>query len=86
MGSGRRGTLMDGKARLILVLIMTSVMVMMVTLLTTYLNLGRRADFLLKWLKAYLIAWPVAAVTGFLVMPMARRLTERIVQRIEGWR
>jgi hypothetical protein len=77
---------MDGKARLILVLIMTSVMVMMVTLVATYLNLGLRADFLLQWLKAYLIAWPVAAVTGFLVMPAARRLTERIVQQIEGWR
>jgi Protein of unknown function (DUF2798) len=77
---------MDGKARMILVLIMTSVMVMMVTLVVTYLNLGLRADFLLQWLKAYLIAWPVAAVTGFLVMPAARRLTERIVRRIEGWR
>jgi hypothetical protein len=77
---------MDGKARLILVLIMTSVMVLMVTLLVTYLNLGLRADFLVHWLKAYFIAWPVAAISGFLVMPTARRLTERIVRRIEARR
>ena len=37
----------------------------MVTLLVTYLNLGLRADFVVQWVKAYFIAWPVAAVTGF---------------------
>jgi sterol desaturase/sphingolipid hydroxylase (fatty acid hydroxylase superfamily) len=75
---------MDSKTRLILVLLMSSVMVLMVTLLVTYLNLGWQVDFLMHWLKAYLIAWPVAAATGFLVMPPARRLTDWIVHRIEG--
>ena len=32
----------------------------------TYLNLGLRADFVVQWVKAYLIAWPVAAATGYL--------------------
>ena len=75
---------MDAKTRLILALLMSSVMVLMVTLLVTFLNLGLRSDFLLQWVKAYFIAWPVAAVTGFLVMPVARRLTERIVARLDG--
>ena len=75
---------MDGKTRLILVLLMSGVMVLMVTLLVTYLNLGPRPDFLLHWIKAYLIAWPVAAATGFLVMPTARHVTDRIVHLIEG--
>jgi hypothetical protein len=39
-----------------------------------------------QWVKAYVIAWPVAAVTGFAVMPAARRLAERIVARMEGRR
>ena len=52
---------MPWKARLILVLTMSSVMVAMVTLLVTYLNLGLPADFAWHWAKAYLIAWPVAA-------------------------
>ena len=75
---------MDGKTRLILVVLMSGVMVLMVTLLVTYLNLGLGSDFLLHWIKAYLIAWPVAAATGFLVMPTARRVTDRIVHLIEG--
>jgi hypothetical protein len=75
---------MDVKARLILALVMSSVMVFMVTLLVTYLNLGLRPDFAVQWVKAYFIAWPVAAGTAFVIMPSARRLTERIVALIDG--
>ena len=71
------------KARLILSLMMSSVMVLMVTLLVTYLNLGLVPGFLLQWAKAYLIAWPVAAGTAFTIMPGCRRLTDRIVARLE---
>ena len=71
---------MDAKARAILALLQSSVMVFMVTLLVTYLNLGFDPDFLRQWAKAYFIAWPIAAVTGFLVMPMARRATDGIVR------
>jgi hypothetical protein len=77
---------MDGRTRLILALLMSSVMVLMVTLLVTFLNLGLVSDFLLQWVKAYLIAWPVAAGTAFLVMPPARRLSERIVALLDGRR
>ena len=75
---------MEAKPRLIFALLMSSVMVFMVTLLVTFLNLGLRQDFLIQWVKAYGIAWPVAAATAFLIMPPARRLTERIVARIDG--
>jgi hypothetical protein len=75
---------MPWKARLILSLLMSSVMVLMVTLLVTYLNLGWRGDFPFHWVKAYFIAWPVAAGTAFVIMPAARRLTDLIVARIDG--
>jgi hypothetical protein len=75
---------MPTKARLILVVLMTSVMVLMVTLIATLINLGLRSDFVLQWMKAYFIAWPVAAATGYLVMPPARRLTERIIACMDG--
>jgi hypothetical protein len=71
------------KARLILSLLMSSVMVLMVTLLVTFLNLGLTPDFLTQWAKAFVIAWPVAAGTAFMIMPGARRLTDRIVARLE---
>jgi hypothetical protein len=74
---------MPRTTRLILVMLMTSIMVLMVTLIATFINLGLRADFVLQWVKAYFIAWPVAAATGYAVMPWARRLTDRIVARIE---
>ena len=78
------GSTMDSKSRLILALLMSSVMVLMVTLLVTFLNLGLRPDFLVQWAKAYAIAWPVAATTAFVIMPGARRLTDRIIARLDG--
>ncbi len=69
-------------ARFILALIMTAVMVFMVTLIVTFLNLGLRADFLAQWAKAYFIAWPIAAVTAFFVMPSARRATDGLMRKI----
>jgi hypothetical protein len=75
---------MSHKERFILGATMSSMMVFMVTLLVTYLNLGFRHDFLLQWVKAYFIAWPVAATTAFVVMPMARRATDRILRLIGG--
>jgi hypothetical protein len=75
---------MDAKARAILALLMSSVMVLMVTLIVTYLNLGFDSGFLLQWVKAYFIAWPIAATTAYFVMPPARRWTEQIVALIDG--
>ena len=75
---------MEGKARFILAATMSSMMVFMVTLIVTYLNLGLRGDFIAQWVKAYLIAWPIAAITGYLIMPMSRRFTTRIMTLIDG--
>ena len=75
---------MDKKTRFILVTTMTAVMVAMVTLIATWLNIGLTHDFVLKWAKAYIIAWPIAAITGYLVMPPARRLTDWVVGHIGG--
>jgi hypothetical protein len=78
--AGTQGNAMDAKTRFVLSTVMTSMMVFMVTLIVTYLNLGLRHDFLLQWVKAYFISWPIAAITGFVVMPMARRATDGIVR------
>ncbi len=47
---------MNWKTRLILSIVMTSIMVMMVTLLATWLALGLDPHFLQQWIKAYFIA------------------------------
>jgi hypothetical protein len=75
---------MDAKSRGILAVLMSAMMVCMVTLLATFINLGLPADFLLRWGKAFIFSWPVAAATAFLVMPVAERTTRRIVTAIAG--
>jgi hypothetical protein len=81
---GARGIAMDGKARIILVTTMTAIMVLMVTLVATFINLGLAHDFLVQWAKAYFVSWPIAAITGYLVMPMARRFTARVMALLDG--
>ncbi len=75
---------MDGKARFIFPVVMTAMMVFVVTLLVTIINLGVPPDFLWQWAKAYFLAWPVAAVSAYFAIPVARRVTGRIVAAIEG--
>ena len=75
---------MKSSARLILAATQSSMMVLMVTLVATYLNLGLRADFVLQWAKSYIVAWPIAAGMAYLVTPMARRFTDRVMSRIGG--
>jgi Protein of unknown function (DUF2798) len=70
---------MSAKERFVLASSMSSVMVAMVTLIGVLLNLGLQDDFVEHWAKAYFIAWPVATITGFLVMPAARRFTARVL-------
>ena len=71
-------------SRFILAATMSSMMVAMVTLIVTWLNLGLTANFMWQWGKAYIIAWPIAALTGYLVMPMARRVTTRLMSLVGG--
>jgi hypothetical protein len=75
---------MDKKTRFILAATQSSMMVFTVTLVATYLNLGLRPDFALQWAKAFIVGWPIAAVMAYLVTPMARRFTDRVVARICG--
>ncbi len=73
---------MHWKERLVLAIIMSATMALMVTLLVTFINLGLRSDFIYLWLKAYLLAWPIAAATAYFFMPLARRMTDRVVGEV----
>lgn len=72
------------KARVVMAILMSSVMALMVTLVATILNLGPRPDIVAMWMKAYAVAWPVAGMTAFVIMPHARSLTDRIVTWMDG--
>jgi len=75
---------MEGKARLIMAATMSSMMVFMVTLIGTIVHLGFVADVRYEWAEAYVVSYPIAAGTAYLVMPMARRFTSRTVNLING--
>jgi hypothetical protein len=75
---------MEGKARFIFPIVGTAIIVFVVSAVVTFFNIGWCADFLPRWLSAFLVGWPVAAVTAFAALPMARGITRRIVGLIEG--
>jgi Protein of unknown function (DUF2798) len=75
---------MEGKARLIFPILATGVVVFAASAAVTYVNIGFHVDFVRRWLSAYIVAWPVAAVTAFIAFPIMRAATMRIVTFIEG--
>ena len=75
---------MEGKERFIFPILATAVIVFFASAAVTYTNIGVRFDFVQRWLFAFIVGWPVAAVTAFFVMPLIRRVTMRIVEWMEG--
>lgn len=75
---------MEGKARFIFPIIISALIVFVVSGVVTFTNIGLRADFIPRWLKAFVTGWPVAAVLAFVAIPYVRRATEVIVRMIEG--
>ena len=72
---------MPPKAPIIQPILMAAVMAFLMTALITWLNLGFPPDYFRRWLTAFAIAWPAAAVAAYIAIPIARNLTIRIV----GW-
>ena len=79
-----RGGRMDGKAKLIFPILITAVIVFVVSAVVTFSNIGLRADFVPRWLSAFIVGWPVAAVTAYIAIPLVRAATAKLVALIEG--
>jgi Protein of unknown function (DUF2798) len=75
---------MEGKAKFVFPFVITAIIVFVVSAVVTFFNIGLRADFVTRWLSAFIVGWPVAAVTAYLALPVARTVTLRIVSAIEG--
>jgi len=75
---------MDGKARFVFPIVITGIIVFVVSAVVTFFNIGLRADFVARWLSAFVVGWPVAAMTAYLAIPVARAVTVRIVSAFEG--
>jgi len=74
---------MEGKARFIFPVIISALIVFVVSGVVTFTNIGLRADFVPRWLKAFMTGWPVAAVLAFVAIPYVRRATE-VIKRMRS--
>jgi hypothetical protein len=75
---------MDGKARFVFPAVITAIIVFIVSAVVTFANIGFSHDFVARWLRAFVIGWPVAAVVAFFFIPVARRVTAGLVRLIDG--
>lgn len=62
--------------RLIFTGIMSLGMSCLVGLFVTYVNTGFDAGLPLRWVKAWVLAFPVAWITAFFWSPLAQRITK----------
>jgi len=74
---------MEGKAKIVFPIVITAIIVFIVSGVVTFFNIGLRSDFLVRWLSAFAVGWPVAALTAYVAIPFARGVTQRIVALIE---
>ncbi|WP_234421685.1 DUF2798 domain-containing protein [Parazoarcus communis] len=58
---------------------MAGIMAFLMTAIITWLNLGFPPDFFLRWVKAFIVAWPLAAIAAFMAIPIAQRATVKIL-------
>jgi hypothetical protein len=75
---------MEGKAKVVFPIVITAIIVFVVSAVVTFFNIGFRADFVTRWLSAFLVGWPIASVTAFFALPFARNVTQHIVGLIDG--
>lgn len=65
---------MSDKVRFIFPVMITAVIVFVVSAVVTWANIGLHPDFVKRWLSAFILGWPVAAVTAFFASPPVRWL------------
>lgn len=66
-------------APLVFAILMSLYMVSGMTFVITWVNTGLGGDFMLRWGKAFVIAWPVAFILILVGAPRFRRLVESLV-------
>jgi hypothetical protein len=64
--------------------IMAGIMAFLMTGFITWLNLGLPDGFLWMWARAFIIAWPLAALAAYIAIPIAQRLTKKILAALES--
>ncbi|MEM5582251.1 MULTISPECIES: DUF2798 domain-containing protein [unclassified Roseibium] len=69
------------KSRLIATLLMSFGLSLLMSCWVTFLNLGLTDVFFEKWMDAFRLAWPAAAVIAFLLGPPVQKATAFLTSR-----
>jgi Protein of unknown function (DUF2798) len=75
--------IMEDKARFIFPVLAAGFVIFFVSSVVTFSNIGFRADFVQRWLFAFIIGWPVGATTALFAFPYLRRVAAGIAGLIE---
>lgn len=75
---------MEGKAKIIFPILATGVVVFIASAAVTFVNIGFHPDYVRRWLFAFTVGWPVAALTAFVAFPLVRRATAALVTLMDG--
>ncbi len=69
---------MDFKFRLFNTAVMSLLLSLMMTLWVTWINLGFVDDFLLRWMKAWLLAFPAAFVCVLILAEPVTKFSRKV--------
>jgi hypothetical protein len=65
--------------RVVFAILMSAIMTLIMTLWVSILNLGFSPDFLWKWARAFVMAWPVAFLSVLMIAPKVQKISAYIV-------
>lgn len=65
---------------LVFSLLMGAMMIFVMTFVITMVNVGPVPDFVLRWARAFLVAYVVGVPVIYFLAPTARELTARMVE------
>ena len=73
---------MQIQARYVGPVVMTFMVVFFVTGFITWLNVGISNDFVVRWLRGWLLGWPIAALAVITLAPLGALITKLIVRKL----
>ena len=65
-------------SQIVFVIITAFGMRIIMSLVITYINTGMDSEFLIRWNKAWLVAFPIAIIAAIIVSPVAKKITNKI--------
>lgn len=68
----------DLRTRMIFAFLMSLLMTVIMSGWITWLNIGLHPEYMVRWGRAFLAAWPAAFIAVMTIAPMVQRLTQRL--------